>query len=170
MFHSWVQQTSIEHTLPGLILGTGQTEWVRLWLNTQWRRGMQWAVEGVERGAGQDKCQAHPGEALDPPCNTCSPLAALTPEAQQSKELLGSFLMIRVQTMMNIYRTELRDYPNMCFKSIEGQTQRQILFVQEQLCALSVREHTAVWVLGVHCPLRLYSDLKILEDAYSGSV
>lgn len=98
-------------------------------------------------GAGQDKCQAHPGEALAPSCSICVPLAALTAEAQQPKELLGSFLVTRVQTTMNIYRMWLRDYPNVCFKFIDIQT--QTLFVQEQLCAPRVLGNTLLcgsWV------------------------
>lgn len=70
---------------------------------------------------------------------------------------------------MNIYRTWLRDYPNVCFESIDVQTQRQILFVQEQLYALGVLE-SKLWALVVGQGegvgrFRFYSGLKIFEDS-----
>lgn len=73
---------------------------------------------------------------------------------------------------MNIYRTWLRDYPNVCFKSIDVQTQKQSVFVQEQVYALRVLESKLLcgsWGGGVvAAPFRFYSGLKILifEDSY----
>lgn len=67
---------------------------------------------------------------------------------------------------MNMHNMRLRDYPNVCFTDV--QTQRFCLF--ESNCVPPKCKRTAVWVLGLPCPLRFYSDLKILEGSDSGSM
>lgn len=69
---------------------------------------------------------------------------------------------------MNIYRTWLRDYPNMCFKSIDVQAETDSVCSRAIICTPSVREQTAVWGFAVF--FRFYSGLKVFGDSDSGSM
>lgn len=139
MLCSFIPKTSVEHALPRPVLGMHEQD-----------GGWPPCSRGG-RGRGRMSAKL----IIWGPGSPMQQLWLLTPEAQQPKELLGSFHVTRVQTTVNIYRIWLRDYPNVCLKSIDIYTQRQILLVQEQPCAHKVFDSTlpcGSW--GVCCPFR----------------
>lgn len=136
--------------------------------------GEEW-LSGV--GSKQKDAGALQVEALTSSCNVPPPppppLAALTQGGLVAQGIFAGLLRCdRVSATMNIYRTWLRDYPNVCFKSMGcPNSETDSVCSGAVLCPPSVREQTAVWVLGGGCcPIRFYSGLKIFEDSDSGSM